>query len=124
MVIYFPDQGGVLSDGPTGSLHCRGLALQDGAAAWPAHRDNLEIYRKIGIDEIQYPISINVQTLPSMVFIEEITETEEKTTNACADNASWSGGNGLVDVRTQPLANREAARKYGFVDDGEICPKC
>ena len=55
-----------------------GLALQDGAAAWPAHRDSLEIYRKFGIDEIQYPISINVQTLPSMVFIEEITETEEK----------------------------------------------
>ena len=40
-----------------------GLALQDGL---------------FGIVEIQYPISINVQTLPSTVSIEEITETEEK----------------------------------------------
>jgi hypothetical protein len=42
------------------------------------------------------------------VSIEEITETEEKTTNACADYASWSGGNGLVDVRTPWLASGPA----------------
>ena len=55
-----------------------GLALQDSAAGWPAHLDSLQIYKQFGIVDWQYPISINVQTLPSMVFIEEITETEEK----------------------------------------------
>ena len=65
-------------DSPMYGSYCVGLALQDGAAAWPAHRDSLEIYGKFGIDQIQYPISINVQTMPSMVIIEEITETEEK----------------------------------------------
>ena len=54
------------------------LALQDGAAAWSAHRDSLEIYGKFGIDQIQYSICINVQTRPSMVIIEEIIETKEK----------------------------------------------
>ena len=55
-----------------------GLALQDSAAGWPAHLDSLQIYKQFGIVGFQYPISINVQTLPSTVSFEEITETEEK----------------------------------------------